>query len=285
MSKKIAIDIGGTTIKWAVYENFQKIHSDYTPTNTKLSGSEMLKQALFKPLHKLIKQYDINGIAISTAGVVNLQTGEIVKCGQTMPNYKNTKIQKLFADEFNLPVSVENDSNCNGLAESMNLHKNHTNALVLTLGTGVGGCIILNQEIYHGNNYQAGEIGQIKINNIPVDNIYSTNGLINFVNNHGYNFNNGLEMFEQTQNDENLRKVINEHITNFVNFIENLKWILDFDIVIIGGGISKSTYFINELTNQSKKHNLNITFSEQGNDANFIGALIHFHNEQNNIKN
>lgn len=278
MSKKIAIDVGGTTIKWALYDGFEKLESSSGKTNPQLSGEEMLSTVLFNPISEIVSKHKIDGIAVSTAGVVDINSGTVIKCGQTLSNYKNTNIKKLLEEKFKIEVSVENDSNCNALGELQNIDEKHKNILVLTLGTGVGGCLLLNRNVYRGQNFQAGEVGQMKLDNKLVDFIFSTNGLVNFVNSNGYNFENGLSLFESCETNEVVAQLVKTHINKFVEFIKNLDWILDFDLVVIGGGISKSKFFTDELKRQALEQQLNIVESKQGNDANFIGALIHFEN-------
>lgn len=278
MSKKIAIDVGGTTIKWALYDGFEKLESSSGKTNPQLNGEEMLSTVLFNPISEIVSKHKIDGIAVSTAGVVDINSGTVIKCGQTLPNYKNTNIKKLLEEKFKIEVSVENDSNCNALGELQNIDEKHKNILVLTLGTGVGGCLLLNRNVYRGQNFQAGEVGQMKLDNKLVDFIFSTNGLVNFVNSNGYNFENGLSLFESCETNEVVAQLVKNHINKFVEFIKNLDWILDFDLVVIGGGISKSKFFTDELKRQALEQQLNIVESKQGNDANFIGALIHFEN-------
>lgn len=277
---KLAIDVGGTSIKWAVISPKNEIlkHGNVL-TNIELSGEEMIKTALFTLTKDLINEFEINGIAISTAGVVDTNAGIVVETASTMPKYQGTKLKEIFEREFNIKTSVENDSNCNGLCELEQLKGLYNNLLVVTIGTGVGGCVILNKQVYRGSNFRAGEIGQITIGGKLVDNLFSTRALVTYVNEHGYNFANGIEVFAAIEDNVKISVIVNEFINSFVEFIKNIDNILDFDAIVIGGGISKSTYFMNNLKKYGTHQNLNFIDSKFGNDSNLFGAVIHFNNQ------
>lgn len=274
----LAIDIGGSSIKWGIFENLIKIDSGSIITNVYKNGTNMIVEDVFPIIESCILKYNLTGICFSSAGVVDVRRGVILACSNTMPNYANTKIKKLVEDKFKITCFVENDSNCNAIFEFEQLKSNYDNVLTLTLGTGIGGSIFINKKLYRGNSYFAGEVGQIKYDNISCDDLFSTRGLVNFVNSHNYTFENGLDIFNEIEknNNEHIKQLVISHLKKFLNFIYNLKCILDFDCVIIGGGISKSKFWIENLVSLASIQNIKIIASSKGNDANLYGAIQNF---------
>ena len=117
-------------------------------------------------MHKLKKLFinwkTISGIGIGSPGVV--QDGKV----KYPPNFKNWKIVDLkneIKKKFKAAVEVDNDANCAGLAElKFGYGKKIKNFIFLTLGTGIGGAVVINDKIYKGEQCGAGEFGWMSIN-------------------------------------------------------------------------------------------------------------------------
>ncbi|WP_269077213.1 ROK family protein [Spiroplasma taiwanense] len=92
-------------------------------------------------------------------GIINPKTGEVSGISAILEREK-INFKFLIASKFNIPVFVENDANCAGIAEMIYGHgKNYQNAAFLIVGTGIGGTIFLNNKIFRGQNFLAGELG------------------------------------------------------------------------------------------------------------------------------
>lgn len=144
MRKFIAFDIGGTLIKYGVLTdkgNF--LERNETATQAEFGGPEVLRKV--KEIGDgLIKRYSIGGICISTAGQVDSKKGEILYASSLIPEYTGTLIKKELEAYFRLPVEVENDVNCAGLAESwIGKGRDAKSLFCLTVGTGIGGSYII----------------------------------------------------------------------------------------------------------------------------------------------
>ena len=101
------------------------------------------------------------GVCISTAGMVDIEKGEIFYSAPLIPNYIGTAFKKTVEERFGIPCEVENDVNCAGLAEyKAGAAAGSKAAVMLTIGTGIGGCILLNGEVFHGFSNSA--CGQFK---------------------------------------------------------------------------------------------------------------------------
>ena len=153
MKKALAIDVGGTKIYNAVIDESGKIISEIEKHPTPKTFGEI--KSIFK---SIIEKYENNVdiIAFSTCGAVNNQnTGIVGSTGNIAKEYPTLDFQSLATK----PVFVENDANCAAWAEyKIGASKNTTVSVMITLGTGVGGGIIINGALLKGQNGAAGEM-------------------------------------------------------------------------------------------------------------------------------
>ena len=162
MKKYISIAIGGNEIKYGIIcENAEIMMKETMKTEAEKGGSAILEK-VFVIVEKLQGriQEKASGICISTAGMVNTEQGAIFYSAPLIPNYTGMQFKKLLEDKFKIPCEVENDVNCAGLAEYRSgAAKGSHVALILTIGTGIGGSIIMDGEVYHGFSNSACEVG------------------------------------------------------------------------------------------------------------------------------
>ena len=163
----IGIDLGGTNIKAGIVDaNGNILRSDSIETR-KGAGAKVLIQDMAKLVQRLIDLEGITAdkikhIGIGVPGIADNQAGIVVKAVNI--NFSNVNIRHEMQKYFDVPVYVENDANCAALAESLfGEAKGVKNSITLTLGTGIGGGIIINNEIYQGSNCAAGELGHISL--------------------------------------------------------------------------------------------------------------------------
>ena len=120
---------------------------------------EFISYKLSEPLG----QNRILGIGVGAPGFVNERTGKVYEAVNI--GWKNLPLAKTLQEKAGIPVFVENDANIAALGEYWEGHGNQVeNLIIITLGTGVGGGIISDGEILHGENGTAGEIGHIIVN-------------------------------------------------------------------------------------------------------------------------
>ena len=164
--RTIGIDLGGTTIKGGVVDSHGTIHAQHTLESLAEEGPSAVIRQIAIVIGKLLGQSkgaDIVGIGVGAPGVVTLDGG-LVKHPPNFAGwtevYLGNELQKL----FKLPVFVENDANVAALAEArFGAGVGVNDFLFVIWGTGVGGGIILNGEIYRGPTGAAGEIGHVTI--------------------------------------------------------------------------------------------------------------------------
>lgn len=153
MKKALAIDVGGTKIYNAIINEKGEIISEVEKHSTPKTFEEI--KATFK---SIIKKYEseVDVIAFSTCGAVNNQnTGIVGSTGNIAKEYPTLDFQSLSTK----PVFVENDANCAAWAEyKIGASKDTTVSVMITLGTGVGGGIIINGHLLKGQNGAAGEM-------------------------------------------------------------------------------------------------------------------------------
>jgi len=162
----IGIDIGGTNITVALVTKKGKIvRKDKFPTRPKEGKTKTVNRVLkaLDGIMKRLQSNSIEGIGIGVAGDIDQKRGIV----RFSPNlfWKNVPIVRLIKKKFNLRVVVDNDANAAAWgAYILEAGRKAKNLLCVTLGTGVGGGLILNGKIYHGASGSAGEIGHMTLN-------------------------------------------------------------------------------------------------------------------------
>lgn len=161
------IDIGATSIKYGLIDaKGNERYRSHTPT-PKNSRPESLFAKIVRCGEQLLIEADdqsttVNYIGVGSPGSINIETGVIQGCSPNIPNWVGFHLRDRMAEQLNLPVFVDNDANCAAIAEHrFGAGKGHKDIICLTVGTGIGGGLILNNEIYRGVNYCAGEIGHM----------------------------------------------------------------------------------------------------------------------------
>ena len=156
----IAIDLGGTSVRAALVEDGAVSTIISEPCLADRSEKEVLDQIcslidrLFGP--------DVRAIGIGVPSVVDVEKG-IVYDVVGIPSWKEVHLKKALEDRYGVPAHVDNDCNCFALGVSRHGEAaGLQSAVCVTLGTGVGGSLVLDGKIYRGHNTGAGEIGCIR---------------------------------------------------------------------------------------------------------------------------
>ena len=153
----IGIDLGGTNVRCGLVENGNVVTRLTEPCRSDQPEHVVLEQ--IKGLIRRLMTPSVRGIGIGVPSVVDVQKG-IVYNVMNIPSWKEVHLKDILETEFGLPVYVNNDANCFALGEHRcRAGKPFRNTLGVTLGTGVGAGIVINDELYCGSNTGAGEIG------------------------------------------------------------------------------------------------------------------------------
>ncbi len=294
----ICIDIGGTSIKYGVLSDKGEIFIDGT-VSTKVTEKENFILSDVKKLVRNIldeyENYEIKGICVSTAGVVNPEKGEIAYAGPTIPKYTGTKIKEELEKEFSISCEVENDVNCAGLGEYWRgAGKGSKSMVCLTIGTGIGGSVILDGKLLNGIGYTAGEIGYMDVNGSYIQNIASSRYLVEKVQKEKEEKEGitdaitGVDIFELAKKgDEICIAGINEIISNLAVGVRNIMYLLNPEVIVIGGGITAQKEYLEEKIRKEVNDGMisdmfrktRIELAQQGNQAGLLGALYNFLNK------
>ncbi len=161
----IGIDIGGSSIKAALTDAGHGI----LKRTRRPTMAEFSKEQTFEQIHECIEELlphagsAVEGIGVGVPGAIDLKRG-IVFHPPNLPAWQEVPLAEILTTRWNIPVRLENDANCAALGEAhFGAGKHHQNFLGLTLGTGVGAGIIIENRIYHGERGFAGEFGHITI--------------------------------------------------------------------------------------------------------------------------
>src|ERR1700749_3629852 len=155
----IGVDFGGTQVKAGIVEHGDVVRSTATPTRAGSSASEVL-DTIASTVLALSSKPDAVGVAIP--GEVNSEG----RCWRlpNVPGFEGVHIAEELARRLHCPIAVENDATTAALGERLHGHgREHPSFLMLTLGTGIGGGLVLAPQLYPGANDFAPEVGHMKV--------------------------------------------------------------------------------------------------------------------------
>lgn len=289
MNYYAAIDIGGTTIKADVYNEKGESYNLYHEEKT-IIDYDTVSNGIVEQVKRIIAHYDdiytLDGVAISTAGVVDHEKGEVVYSGYTIPNYHGTNFIEALQPLFALPVTVENDVNCALLGEYwLGAGKGQENMIMITIGTGVGGAIMLNGEIFKGSRFAAGEVGYIPIRDTDWQVLASAISLITrYIDEAHKPIEDGKEFFDLIDNHDFMAwRALDGYLDDLAKGLMSMCYVLNPSHLLIGGGImERGDFLIPRLKKKLDLHSMNKRFipevikaAELGNEAGRLGALYH----------
>ncbi|WP_102027028.1 ROK family glucokinase [Salirhabdus sp. Marseille-P4669] len=319
MAYYVGADIGGTTVKLAfITEKGQIVHKWEISTNIHNNGEEIPKEIVYSIETKMqelrIPKEELLGLGAGAPGYVNTNTGLVYEAVNV--GWKNFNLKDKLSQRLQIPVYVTNDANLAALGEYwVGAGRNIDHLITVTLGTGVGGGIVVNGQVVNGIDGSGGEIGHVVVTPNdgptcncgrrgcietyasatgiarqgleevvkPVDtslkNIFATTGTLT-----------AKDIFEQAKDGDLVSKQIVENTTNLLGImLANLATIINPGVIIIGGGVSKAKdTLLNPLKRAFEKycldhafHNCEITIAQLGNDAGVVGAAYYVKQHMN----
>lgn len=288
--KIIGIDIGGTTIKADLYDEFGTSLNHFKEIETIIDydlGTNQILNQVCDLIGEYTLNHSIDGVGISTAGVVNANTGEIIYAGYTIPGYIGVNFTSEIEKRFGLSTFVENDVNCAALGELWKGQaKDKKNVVMVTIGTGIGGSIIVNGQIVNGFNYTAGELGYIPVGDSDWQSKASTTALIHLYQKKSLKTNQtGRTFFTDLKSGDKVAKETFEiFVENLTKGLLTISYLLNPEILILGGGIlAKKDILLPEIQSSLAKNAMdnrflpkNLVVATLGNEAGRIGAVKNF---------
>ena len=304
----LGIDIGGTAVKFGLVNGEGVMVSEVSEYSVKFDNYETpIIETVVKSAKEFMSKnnknfFDINGIGVSATGGINSKLGIVEGSAGHIKNWEGTNIKKRLEAEFGMNTVVLNDANAAALGEIWKgAAKGRENVVVMTIGTGVGGGIIVDSKILLGSKGFAGEIGHIPVNvdgeecscgnTGCIEHYGSTSALVRNIKNAvisgeiiGINEDeiDGRLIFKQVSAGN---KVVIKYVDEWINYISaalvGLVHIFNPEMVILGGGVSKQKEFFVDKVRDKVLHSvmdnfaqsLSIEAAELGNNAGIIGAV------------
>ncbi|MBU3198809.1 ROK family glucokinase [Clostridium estertheticum] len=308
----IGIDLGGTNIAIGIVdENGKIVHEESCETRSEREPQELIDDMIALVL-KVLDEYhmqlnEITAIGVGIPGLAD-KDGNVIFCVNL--GWRNVPLRKMLEDALHTPVYIDNDATVAALAEyESGSMQNCKSGLMLTLGTGIGGGIILNGEIYSGFNGVGSELGHTVIGenfyncncgrNGCLETFASSTAIIKYTKKLIMEMNEPTTIMENVEgNIDNLNakiifdcakkgdkiaalavnrliKYLGIGIINIVNFI-------DPEIIVLGGGIAGAGQYLLDLITKEVIANkyykdlpiAKIVLAQLGNKAGVIGAAM-----------
>nr|WP_297572626.1 ROK family protein [uncultured Peptostreptococcus sp.] len=294
MKQYICFDVGGTGIKYGIIEeNGNILEKGSMDSEARTFGGPGIVNKMIKKAKDYSSRYELSGLAISSHGMIDSKNGIVMHADDHLiPGYSGMKVKEIIERETGLTCEIENDVNAAGLGELW-LGDDTDSRLVsmITVGTGIGACLIQDGHLINGECMCAGEIGKIVIPGGRFEDLASAYAMTS-----GLEKKLGLEpdsldgkmVFEKIQaGDQVYIDAVDVMIDKLAIGLSTLAYIYNPGIIILGGGImARDDYFRPRLETAMAKYltplildHTEIRFAKLKNDAGMIGALRNFLNK------
>ncbi|HWR82168.1 MAG TPA: ROK family protein [Candidatus Deferrimicrobium sp.] len=306
------IDIGGTNVKYGLLNSSGKVlYREQRPTLVE-KGASALMHLIGNISERLLyyaaeEDLPVKWLGVGTPGAVDCRSGKVIGPCPNIDGWQGMEIGKTLKERLNLPVWVDNDVNAVALAEArFGAASGARSAVVVTVGTGVGGAVIINGKLWRGATYAAGELGHMTINfdapvkhaGIPgtIEAYCCSQAILERVNARLKQTPSPIieEILDGHANGLTIRKVfaaarkgdtiavdvLRETALYLGIGLAGIVNLLNPEVVVIGGGVADGgAGFLEAVSAEIKKYafgsatqNLSVVKAALGNDAGFIGA-------------
>ncbi len=301
-SQAIGIDFGGTSVKCGVAKGREiKGEIERIPTKS-FTHAEALLDAIAEKIKDLHERYPkAECVGVGVPGAVDFERG-ITYNLTNVPGWDRVPLKDILFDKTGLPVVVDNDANCVAYAEwrfgSARIYKN---VVAVTLGTGVGGGLILNGELFRGSRSAAGEIGQISVDYQGREGPYGNFGCLERYIGHEHISRHAMDLYMLAGKTEEVaaeranlevlsksardgdpvaRQAWGDVATWLAHALANIVWVLNPDAILVGGGVAAAgdvlfdplRKCLQSLLSEEFWEMLHVIPAEFGNTAGVLGA-------------
>ena len=287
----VCVDIGGTAIKYGLAdENGVFADKGSVPTQAKQYGGPGIVEKVKQIIRHYLKDRQIAGVGISTAGIIDAKAGLVVYVmPESIPDYSNMPFKSIIENEFGIKCTVENDVNCAALGEMwLGAGRGKSSLFAVTVGTSIGGCVLYGGKVVHGATNSAGEIAYMRIPGGSMQELVTTTRLIKDVaraKSLSEAELNGEMIFDWAKRGDTVcRKAISYLVRHLADGIVNIVAVLNPEMIILGGGIMAQQEYLRPLIDRELQEKLapnvyagtQVEFAKLKNDAGMIGALYNF---------
>lgn len=309
---RIGVDVGGTGIQIGVVDKeYHIIQESSIPTRTDIPFEEQVKHIADCIVSTVqaagLNEDDIESVGIGIPGIASAKTGEIIKC--TNMGWYHVPFRDVFNRYLNKPVHIDNDANVAALAESVaGISAGTSSSVFITIGTGIGSGIIINGRIWSGAHHIGAELGHVifDLDGVPctcgnhgcLERYCSATALIRMAREAVAEQPDSLilrsvnmdpsrieakTVFDAARQGDTLAvSVYNRYTDYLAQAIASVVNLLDPEVIVLGGGVSKAGHFLlDPLTQKYKQY---IVFNDQplppvkiavlGPEAGIIGAAM-----------
>lgn len=280
----LVFDIGGTSIKHGICRDGHLSRVMETPTDAALGARHIMDTII-----SLIEdESGYDAIGISTAGQVDSDTGSIIYANSNIPGYTGTQIRRELNERFHVPVIVENDVNSAAIGEGVyGAGAEFDDFLCLTYGTGIGGAIVQNRNIYRGSSFSAGEFGAIVTHGSQkkkgadvfegcYERYASTSALVKRAEQLDSCLTSGRAIFEHLER-EDVQMLLEDWTDEVLLGLSSLIHIFNPSCIVLGGGIMSQPYLLERLQQKLTDyimpsfHHVTLVPASLGNKAGLFG--------------
>ena len=309
---RLGVDVGGSGIQIGVVDKeYHIIQESSIPTRTDIPFEEQVKHITDCIVSTVqaagLNEDDIESVGIGIPGIASAKTGEIIKC--TNMGWYHVPFRDVFNRYLNKPVHIDNDANVAALAESVaGISAGTSSSVFITIGTGIGSGIIINGRIWSGAHHIGAELGHVifDLDGVPctcgnhgcLERYCSATALIRMAREAVAEQPDSLilrsvnmdpsrieakTVFDAARQGDTLAvSVYNRYTDYLAQAIASVVNLLDPEVIVLGGGVSKAGHFLlDPLTQKYKQY---IVFNDQplppvkiavlGPEAGIIGAAM-----------
>jgi glucokinase len=309
----VGLDVGGTTMKAAVVDDQGKPFRSVSMPTEPLKGQDFGLAVMCETIRMAVAEAgltmkDITALGVATPGPMDIKRGMILDPANLKP-WLNVPVRQHVADHFGLPTAYQNDANAAALGEYwVGAGKQAESMVLFTLGTGIGGGIIIRDMVLEGQHSHGGELGHMKIQTKDhlrrcgcglygcleayasatsvvkrtrealASGEYNHSKLKPFENSESLS--SRLIFDSELEGDVLASKIVDETAYYLAIGAANLMHIIDPDIIVFAGGmvaagetyLKKIRKYVMQVALPFPAENTQILYAELGSDAGFIGA-------------
>lgn len=296
----IGIDFGGTSVKYGVVRGPEILHTGEPIITGDFKGPKALVAEITRRVHQVRNDFPgIEAVGIGVPGFVDVQRGVVHEL-TNVPGWKEVPVRNMLTESTGLPCFAENDANAMCYAEfAHGAGKGARNMIAITLGTGVGGGLVLDGRLYRGSSFGAGEVGQMSIDWRGAEFVHGNVGALESYTGIGPVARRAAALYRKAKvkktaaecepralaaavklKDPVAIQVWDEFTSQLSTGLVNAVWLLNPDRIVIGGGIAKAGKLIFDPLWKKMKAQLASSFTKNlkvvpakfGNDAGIIGS-------------
>lgn len=255
----IALDAGGTAVKYAFFTGDTIMFQGESPSNTQFGGRHFV-DSMRAVIRSCLERAPADIIGISTTGQVDARDGSILYANSSIAGYRGMKVKDLLESEFRLPVRIENDVASAAIGECVyGAGKPYNDFIMTTYGTGIGGAAVINRRLYRGNGQACGAVGHLRIHpggrlctGCGQKGCYemyaSTSVLVKQAQALNPALDNGRKIFQAFDGgDQKINELVDNWITEISYGLINLIHIFNPPCIILGGGVFSQPYILQKL--------------------------------------